>query len=481
MTANSWRPDLSNESVRLNLAVRHKPYFNLIEYCRHVGLQVEDEHNAYWIARVRKRDGGYKQKRLGRERGENSDCIGFPQALELAVEWFETRAIRAIASEAYPLGSKRSINICPIGPEYTIGHALSDYLDWKLLAATRSHYETLVSLINYHLVPRLSHQPLSTFNASVFQVFARDVLETPPKKGRVQSKMKARIQSLGEEELRRRKKTLNSLVSILRGAFELAWEADRIDNDKPLRCLRRVPNVDRPRVIFLDRTECRSLMSACDQDLRDLVYAALLTGCRARELTNMAVGDFSEKTSLVFVAHPKGQRTRHIYLPEEARRFFGGLVGSRGRAAPMFLRKNGRAWGGEYKYHFRVACDRASLTKELTFHGLRHTYASQLVQSGASLSAVAEQLGHADTQTVSSTYGHLAARHRFAEIDRHFEPIRFRHDSQPGRAISCRSDVVSNFTLNTDHTSWPRSNFSKLNGPLLAVLGNSRLSAPSSV
>jgi hypothetical protein len=62
----------------------------------------------------------------------------------------------------------------------------------------------------------------------------------------------------------------------------------------------------------------------------------------------------------------------------------------------------------------------ARLPLGFSFHGLRHTYASQLVQAGAPLSVVAEQLGHANTVSVSRTYGHIAPQIREAEIRQRF-------------------------------------------------------------
>ncbi|NTV73497.1 MAG: tyrosine-type recombinase/integrase [Holophaga sp.] len=43
----------------------------------------------------------------------------------------------------------------------------------------------------------------------------------------------------------------------------------------------------------------------------------------------------------------------------------------------------------------------------LTFHELRHTYASALINRGVPLVFVAQQLGHADTRMVEEHYGHL--------------------------------------------------------------------------
>ncbi|MEI7608699.1 MAG: tyrosine-type recombinase/integrase [Rhodospirillaceae bacterium] len=55
----------------------------------------------------------------------------------------------------------------------------------------------------------------------------------------------------------------------------------------------------------------------------------------------------------------------------------------------------------------KAACEVAKL-EALTFHELRHSYASRLVMAGAPLAVVAAQLGHSDTRMVEKHYGHLA-------------------------------------------------------------------------
>ena len=46
--------------------------------------------------------------------------------------------------------------------------------------------------------------------------------------------------------------------------------------------------------------------------------------------------------------------------------------------------------------------------ERVTFHELRHTYASTLINQGVPLKVIAEQLGHVDTRMVEEHYGHLA-------------------------------------------------------------------------
>ena len=54
------------------------------------------------------------------------------------------------------------------------------------------------------------------------------------------------------------------------------------------------------------------------------------------------------------------------------------------------------------------ACHGARIAPAVSFHILRHTYASHLVMAGAPLQVVAANLGHADTRMTEKHYAHLA-------------------------------------------------------------------------
>ena len=60
-------------------------------------------------------------------------------------------------------------------------------------------------------------------------------------------------------------------------------------------------------------------------------------------------------------------------------------------------------------------CEKAKIER-LTFHELRHTYASALVNRGVPLVFVAAQLGHRDTKMVEKHYGHLCDEARTRAI-----------------------------------------------------------------
>ena len=72
--SENWRPDLCDENVLLGLTPREAPYFNILQYCRHLGVQVRPDGVGYWVARVRKKDGGYSAETAHASFWESSRC-----------------------------------------------------------------------------------------------------------------------------------------------------------------------------------------------------------------------------------------------------------------------------------------------------------------------------------------------------------------------------------------------------------------------
>jgi Phage integrase family len=63
------------------------------------------------------------------------------------------------------------------------------------------------------------------------------------------------------------------------------------------------------------------------------------------------------------------------------------------------------------------ALEKAGL-RRFRFHDLRHTFGSLLIQDGASLTYVKEQMGHSSIQITVDTYGHLVPGADIAWVDR---------------------------------------------------------------
>lgn len=182
------------------------------------------------------------------------------------------------------------------------------------------------------------------------------------------------------------------------------------------------PQPDNGRTRFLDRAEVDVLIDACAADaerpwLVDLVRGALATGCRRGELLALEWSWVDERASMINLpGHAcKSKRGRHVpinptmalVLKRARTRRDGALVFQVGG------HRLGRATVGN---RFIRAVEAAGLGKpkgdpqRVTFHTLRHTAASWMVQAGVDLHAVATILGHASLE-VTKRYAHLAPAH----------------------------------------------------------------------
>jgi integrase len=140
-----------------------------------------------------------------------------------------------------------------------------------------------------------------------------------------------------------------------------------------------------------------------------LVRAALCTGARYGELVRLTVADFNADVGTVAVRQSKSGKPRHIVLTDEGRAFFRELTTGRSGDQIMLRKANGTAWTMSHQLRpMAEAVERAKIKPAISFHGLRHTWASLAVMNGVPLMVVARNLGHADTRMVEKHYGHLA-------------------------------------------------------------------------
>jgi integrase len=204
---------------------------------------------------------------------------------------------------------------------------------------------------------------------------------------------------------------------ILKAALNYVWQEGKVASDEEWRRVKPFKGVDASRVRYLAQAECSRLINACDPNLRLLVQAALFTGCRYGELAAAKVNDFDPDSGTLFIGESKSGKVRHVVLTDEGRKFFKRAAAGKLGDQIMFLRGNGRPWGKSHQNRpLAVACDAASIAPRVSFHILRHSYASQLVMNGVPLGVVSKNLGHADTRMTERHYAHLASSYVADEI-----------------------------------------------------------------
>jgi integrase len=211
---------------------------------------------------------------------------------------------------------------------------------------------------------------------------------------------------------RRRQASANRVFNCLRAALNHAWREGRVESDAPWRRVPAFRNVEAPVIRFLTADEAVRLINASDAEFRPLVRAALLTGCRYGELCALKVSDVDHDNRTLVIRHSKSGRPRHVYLTDEGAQLFEELTVGRQREALLFTHADGAPWRSSNQHRpMRDACVHAQIEPPVSFHILRHSYASLLTKAGVPLQVVASALGHADARMTEKHYAHLAPSH----------------------------------------------------------------------
>jgi len=211
------------------------------------------------------------------------------------------------------------------------------------------------------------------------------------------------------------KKTVNNHLITLRKLLRLAQEWGELDKVPAVKEFR----LEDPEFQFLDFGEAERLLAAATPVWHSMMLVALKTGLRAGELRALRWSDVDLTVGLVVVRRtlwrgreglPKGGRTREVPLCDSAiealkahrhlRHLKGGRVWTRDEAGTALAETDIQGVVAD-------TCRRAGLSKVLSWHELRHTFASHLVMRGVPLKAVQELLGHA-TMEMTMRYAHLS-------------------------------------------------------------------------
>lgn len=209
--------------------------------------------------------------------------------------------------------------------------------------------------------------------------------------------------------VRRRRSTLNKVITYLKASLDRAYENGDVEGRSAWARLRKYKGADNARLARLSTEEALRLTNAAAPDFRRLLQLALLTGARYGELIAFRARDFDEGSGTLLVAESKSGKSRRIPLTDEGRQLLESLTAGRTPDDAILTKADGSAWKKNDQFErIREACTAAKISPPINFHAIRHTTASLLVEKGVPLAFVAEMLGHTDARMVSRHYAHLA-------------------------------------------------------------------------
>lgn len=189
-----------------------------------------------------------------------------------------------------------------------------------------------------------------------------------------------------------------------------------------------LPKIARKQVTFLHYDEIANLLGTIpldtEQGLRDRAIVELLfsSGLRVSELVNLNRDHVNTKRR-EFMVRGKGQKDRPVFIGEAAsERVETYLAARTDTLSPLFISYSRNTGVANNRGDFRRLTPRsvqriintytrlAGITKHVSPHTMRHSFATDLLMNGADLRSVQSMLGHSNIST-TQVYTHVTDEH----------------------------------------------------------------------
>ncbi len=276
----------------------------------------------------------------------------------------------------------------------------------------------------------LSQNSLAAYRSDLCQLAAFCVARSTTLLEASKADLQELLVALAEQK--RSPRSQARMVSTLRGFFRYCLRERLLTQDPAQRL--EPPKLGRPLPETLSETDIDRLLAAPktsqplelrDRAMMELLYA---TGLRVSELVTLRLAQLNLRQGAVRTVG-KGSKERVVPVGEEAadwlQRYLAEgrceLLGKEQSSDFLFPGRGGSSLSRQaFWYRLKHYAARIGLQKRLSPHGLRHAFATHLLNHGADLRVVQVLLGHSDLST-TQIYTHVA-RHRLQQLHAEHHP-----------------------------------------------------------
>jgi integrase len=208
--------------------------------------------------------------------------------------------------------------------------------------------------------------------------------------------------------------SINRHITLLKRVFSWAVEEELLHLSPFAKKLKKVDG-EKPHDRWLTEEESESLLAACrnvSPSLWECVYIALNTGFRLNNVVNLKWADVQE--TKIWARDTKTGEDYFVPLSDDLR-----------MALASFSRRDAYVCDSTgLRTRFEEALKMSGLWRhpddreKVTFHTLRHTFASCWLQRGTPIRTVADWLGHKSIVMLEKTYGRLSEQHHLEQINK---------------------------------------------------------------
>lgn len=184
--------------------------------------------------------------------------------------------------------------------------------------------------------------------------------------------------------------TINRSLGALKKALALAWERNLTPENYGLR-IKRLPEHNL-RDMTLSMEQVKRLADCASEQVGAAIWIALFTGCRRGEILAIQADDVGPDAIAIRAGNTKTLRARTVPIVPPLRKYLGLL--------PLALNFEGLKTG------FRRAREAAEMPW-VTFHDLRRSCGTLMIEAGVDLYVVSKVLGHSTVTVTQARYAHL--------------------------------------------------------------------------
>lgn len=196
-----------------------------------------------------------------------------------------------------------------------------------------------------------------------------------------------------------------------------------------------LPKTSRRQVTFLHYDEIEQILAQINANtetsLRDRAIIELLfsSGLRVSELVNLNIDHINTKKR-EFMVRGKGQKDRPVFISESTSQHVENYLNARNDSLPplfiSYSKNNKTTNSGDYRRLSPRSIQRiinkytrlAGITKHVSPHTMRHSFATDLLMNGADIRSVQAMLGHSSIST-TQVYTHVTDQHLY-EVHKKF-------------------------------------------------------------
>jgi len=239
---------------------------------------------------------------------------------------------------------------------------------------------------------RLRNYSPQTRKAYLFYI--KEYIAFSENKGSSESQLIVEDFLLSKHERRQSPQTINLALNALKFLYrEVLGERKKIN----LRFSKR--NKKLP--IVLSREEVRKVIEAVENHKYRLMIAlAYACGLRVSEVVRLKAGDLDLDELMLHIKGAKGKKDRISILPHKLLNDLRNLIAGKSSNDLLFPSNRGRELSTtSVQKMFRKALAKTGIKKEATFHSLRHSFATHLLENGTDVRYVQALLGHSNIRT----------------------------------------------------------------------------------